>query len=144
MAVSPDDEQGEVRYRRADLALGFGKMVIKKRGLHPKIQFQVVVCFGCGALIGRTDRNFVSIFWNDGNPDLDEVVTPHRATTVRMCTQCRIVLVRDALLVCRVGDLEIKLVLNTTNEMSKTSAHGVLPTRGMRRVRQWQRVGKEI
>ncbi len=110
-------------------------VVTKKRRAHPKIQFQVVMCFGCGALIGRNDRNFVSIFWNDGDPMSDEVVTPYRASTVRMCGGCRGMLKEVGRLYVRVADMGITLVLDTTNEMSKTSAHGVTPCRGMRKAR---------
>lgn len=92
------------------------------------------MCFGCGALIGRNDRNFVSIFWNDGDAGRDEVVTPHRASVVRMCCGCRLALVERAGLTVCVRDLEITLVLDTTNEKSKTSAHGVTPCRAMRKV----------
>lgn len=108
--------------------------MIRKRKSHPKRQFQVVVCFGCGALIGRNDRNFVSIFWNDGDPGRDEVVTPHRASVVRMCCGCRELLQQVTWFFIRIGSLEVKLVMDTTNEMSKTGAHGVTPCRGIRKV----------
>lgn len=131
--MPPNGGKGEVRFRRADLALGFGVMMIRKRQAHPARQFQVVVCFGCGALIGRTDRNFVSIFWNDGDPLQDEVVTPNRACTVRMCRACRLELVERAGLTIVMNKLVVNLVLDTTNEMSKTGGHEIAPTRGMRK-----------
>ncbi len=102
------------------------------------------MCFGCGALIGRNDRNFVSIFWNDGDPMGDEVVTPHRASTMRMCRACRLKVVERAGLTVWVGAMQIDLVLDTTNEMSKTSAHGVTPCRAMRKVVAWQQVGNRV
>lgn len=109
-------------------------MVVHKRQGTRARQFAVACCFGCAALISQGERNWVSLFWGDGDPWHDEVVVPSRETVVRMCFRCRSELEEKTGLTVVVGRLEIRLVLDETNEKSKTGAHGILRARVVRRV----------
>lgn len=106
----------------------------RKREGYPARQFVVVCCFGCGALVGRGERNFVSLFWADGDPGFDEVVVSERETVVRMCRKCRLELVERTGFEVRLGRMVVGLALDETAEKSKTGAHGVLRARVVRRV----------
>lgn len=94
----------------------------------------VAVCFGCAGLIGRGERNCVSLFWGDGDPGVDEVVVASRETVVRMCRRCRLKMVEETGMEVVLGKLVIRLALDESNEMSKTGAHGILRARVVRRL----------
>lgn len=109
-------------------------MAVKKREGYPARQFVVACCFGCAALIGRGERNWVSLFWGDGDPGRDEVVTSNRETVVRMCGSCRHELEGTTRLIVTLRGMEILLALDECNEKSKTGAHGILRARVVRRL----------
>ncbi len=108
-------------------------MAIKKRAFQIDRRSVVEYCFCCGALVSRNDRNVVAIYWGDGDPGRDEVVIQWRTTHVRICQRDREELQAAGGMTFGHEDLEVRLVLDTTNEMSKTRADGVLPVRGTRR-----------
>lgn len=112
----------------------------KLREGYPARRYQVVCCFGCGALIGSGERNMVSMFWGDGDPGYDEVVEGRRATVVRMCRCCRLELVEKTGFEVRVGRMVVSLALDDTADKSKTGAHGILRARVVRRVKYKCRV----
>lgn len=91
-------------------------------------------CFACGCLVARLDRNVVAVFWGDGDPGRDEVVVPWRQLQVRLCFRDRMKLQEKGGLTFRHEELEVQLVLQTSNDMSKTRGDGVIPVDGTRRV----------
>lgn len=137
-------EGGETRHRRAGLALGFGGVMYKKgawgaalvtKKNRPLLVRRVYVesCFACGCIVPRLDRNVVAVFWGDGDPGRDEVVVPWRQLHVRLCFRDRMKLQEKGGLTFRHGEVEVQLVLETSNEKSKTRGDGVIPVRGTRR-----------
>lgn len=108
-------------------------MVVKKRSFQIDRRTAAEFCLSCGALVSRSDRNVVAIYWGDEDPGRDELVVQWRTTHARMCFRCRELLKADTGLIFMVSDLEVELVLDTTNEKSKTRGDGVLPLRGTRR-----------